>query len=218
MEKNKLNKNSSLIIIVGILLISLLFNMYTSIMNSRYKMEAGKESYTNIENIKHRNESILVILEQSIEAKSISNEELLSLYSGYNSILDSTVQLCESYSTYEANYIVKLSKKFDKSQIKKNEVYSSIENLVFQYLTLEMKNEKSKIVLNGKILDDFIKLKEIGLDIKNYLDNFNNEYLSSVKDDKRESKIIKKRYWIDMYIGVNKVTEKYIDYPFLIQK
>lgn len=217
MIKIKLDKNNSVIIIVGVLIVSLLLNIYTSVMNSKYKMKAGRESYRYIEEIKHRNESALVILDQSIEAKSISNEELLSLYKNYNSILDSTVQLCDSYSTYKNSNLIREYKEDDKNKIKQSEVYSRIENLVFEYLNLEMKNEQAKIVLDGKILNDFIKMKEVSNDVQDFFNKFNEQYLSNLKDEKREEKIIKKDYWIDMYLGVNKATEKNIDYPFIIR-
>ena len=215
--KIKLNKNNSIIIIVSMLLISLLFNIYISIMNSRYKIMAGKESYRYIEEIKHRNDSSLVILEQSVQVGSISNGELLSLYKNYNSILDSTVQLCNSYGTYYNEDIIKFSSKNNKFQMKENEVFSRIESLVFEYLNLEMKNSTSKLVLDGKKLEDFTKMKEVAIDVQNFLVEFNNKYLDNLEDEKREKKIIKKDYWIDMYIGVNEVTEKYIDYPFVIE-
>lgn len=217
MNKIRLSKNNSVIIIVGALLISLLLNIYTSVMNSRYKMQAGRESYKYIEEIKHRNESALVILEQGIEVKSISNSELLSLYKSYNSILDATVQLCDSYATYEKNSLIKLYKKNDMEQIKQNEVYSRMENLIFEYLNLEMKSEQVKLVLDNKILEDFIKMKEISIDVKDFFDEFNKKYLANVKEEKREARIIKKGYWMDMYIGVNEATDKYIDYPFSIE-
>ncbi|MBU3088430.1 hypothetical protein KPL42_07980 [Clostridium gasigenes] len=217
MKKIKLDKNNSVMVIVGVLMVSLLLNIYTSVMNSKYKMKAGRESYRYIEEIKHRNESALVILDQSIETKSISNEELLSLYKSYNSILDSTVQLCDSYSTYKNSNLIREYKEDEKNKIKQSEVYSRIENLVFEYLNLEMKNEQAKIVLDGKILNDFIKMKEVSNDVQDFFNEFNQQYLSNLKDEKREEKIIKKDYWIDMYLGVNKATEKNIDYPFIIK-
>ena len=214
----KLNKNGSIIIIVGVLIVSLLLNIYTSFMNSKYKMQAGKESYRYIEEIRHRNESSLVILEQGINSKSISNEELLSLYKSYNSILDATVQLCNSYLTYDKESIITISKKEDRSQIRENEVFSRIESLVFEYLNSEMKNASSKLTLEGKTLENFIKMKEVAIDVQDSLTEFNEKYLSDVETEKRESKIIKKQYWIDMYIKVNESTEKYIDYSFIIEK
>lgn len=216
MKRVKLNKNNSVIIIVGVLIVSLLLNIYTSVMNSRYKIKAGKESYRYIEEIKHRNESALVILEQSISVGSVSNEELLSLYKSYNSILDATVQLCDSYSTYEKSSLIKLDKN-NKGMVKQNELYSRVENLIFEYLNLEMKSDQVKLVLDGKILEDFIQMKKIAIDVDNFFKSFNEKYLSKVKDEKREEKIIKKHYWIDMYLGVNDATEKYIDYPFIIE-
>lgn len=216
--KVKFNKNNSVIIIVGILLVSLLMNIYTAVMNSKYKMKAGKESYRYIEDVKHRNESALIILEQGIEAKSISNEELLSLYKSYNSILDSMVQLGVAYSTYEDSYLVKISEKNNLADMKQSDVYKCIENLIFEYLNLEMKNAKAKLVLEDKVLSDFVKIKEVSVDVQDYLNKFNEQNLADVKDEKRENKIIKKDYWMDMYLGVNETIEKYIDYPFNIER
>lgn len=218
MIKLKLDKNKSMVIIVSILFVSLLLNIYTSVMNSKYKIKAGKESYRYIEEIKHRNESSLVILEQCIESESILNEELLSLYKNYNSILDSTVQLSAACSTEDKESLIKLRKEESRSQMRENEVFSRIESLVFEYLNLEMQNASSKLVLSGDTLEDFIKMKEVSIDVQGFFTEFNEKNLANLEAEKRENKIIKKNYWIDMYVGVNEATEKYIDYPFIIEK
>lgn len=218
MIKIKLDKNKSMIIIVSILFVSLLLNIYTSVMNSKYKIKAGKESYRYIEEIKHRNESALVILKQCIESKSISNEELLSLYKNYNTILDATVQLSDDYSIHDKESLIKVSKTENRYKVRENEVFSRIESLVFEYLNLEMKNSSSKLVLSGDTLEDFIKMKEVSIDVQDFLTEFNEKNLSDLETEKREKKIIRKNYWMDMYVGINEVIEKYIDYPFIIEK
>jgi len=86
MKSYKISKNNSILLILAVLIISLLINVYTSIMNSRYKILVGKETYKSVEEIRNRNEGALNILNQSIKAGSISNEELLALYKNYSSM------------------------------------------------------------------------------------------------------------------------------------
>ena len=93
MKSYKISKNNSILLIVFVLVVSLLINVYTSIMNSRYKVLIGKETYKSVEEIRSRNEGVLNTLNQCIKARSISNEELLTLYKSYSSISEEFTSL-----------------------------------------------------------------------------------------------------------------------------
>ena len=58
MKSYKISKNNSILLIVFVLVVSLLINVYTSIMNSRYKVLIGKETYKSVEEIRSRNEGV----------------------------------------------------------------------------------------------------------------------------------------------------------------
>ena len=141
MKSFKFRKNTSVLIIVGVLLLSLMINVYMAVMNSRYKVLIGKENYSSIEEIRTRNESSLAILEQCIKAKSVNNEELLALYKNYTSISKEYNNLWIEYRDYGEEEIISINKKSRISNITPTEVYSRVESLLYEYLNFEMKRE-----------------------------------------------------------------------------
>ena len=155
MKSFKISKNTSVLIMIFVLFVSLLINVYTSIMNSRYKILIGKETYKSIEEIRNRNESSLTTLDQCIKAKSVSNEELLSLYKNYSSISKEFINLWVNYKEYGKEDIISISKKSKISNEVPTEVYSRVESLLFEQLKYEMKTNKDKFILEGEVLDNF---------------------------------------------------------------
>lgn len=219
MKVFKFNRNNKILFIVGVLFISLLLNMYTSVMNNRYKLRAGRESYKNVEEIRHRNESILSILNECIKAKSISNEELLVLYKNCNSISDSLVDLWSDYNNNDAEDLaIKLNKKTLLEEELPNEVYTRVENLVYEYLNLEMKNHNEKITLQNKTMQNFVALNDISERINKFYIKFYDENLPNLNEEKREKVIAKKDYWIDILKGINKELDTYKNYEFIIEE
>ena len=145
MKSFKISRNTSVLIMIFVLFVSLLINVYTSIMNSRYKILIGKETYKSIEEIRNRNESSLATLDQCIKAKSVSNEELLSLYKNYSSISKEFTNLWVNYKEYGKEDIISINRKSKISNEVPTEVYSRVESLLFEQLNYEMKTIKKRL-------------------------------------------------------------------------
>ncbi|CDG01035.1 Putative uncharacterized protein [Clostridium chauvoei JF4335] len=186
-----------------------------SVVNSSYRYEAKKQSYNNIEQIRHRNESISLILDQGIKSGSISNEELLKLYKNYSSISKSMTDLWSEYGDYSNQSIISLSKK-KIEDTKPNEICERIENLIFGYLTLEMETLNNKLVLKDKILEDFKVMQDMSKDLEKFYKEFNDTVIQTDDENKKKDKFIKKDYWIDVLKGINTTIEPYINYDFTI--
>ena len=70
---NKIDKKSRCILTITlILLISLLVNVYQGLTGIEYKKEIGNDIYISIEEIRTRNESILLTLDGCITSQSIT--------------------------------------------------------------------------------------------------------------------------------------------------
>ena len=216
MKSYKISRNNSVFLIVCILLVSLLTNVYSSIMNSRYKVLIGKETYKSVEEIRNRNESVLTTLDQCLKAKSVSNEELLSLYKSYSSISEEFVNLWSNYNDYGKEKIISLNNKSKEANEISNEVYSRVESLLFEYLSLEMKNHNEKIVLEGEVLNNFTAMYNMANELNNFYKEFNETNLKNI--DKKESTYIRKKYWVDILKGINSITDSYINYEFTIKQ
>lgn len=221
MGSYKISKNNSVLIIIGTLIISLLINVYSSVMNSRYKLLIGKETYNSAREIKTRNESVLSLLDQCIKAKSVTNEEMLVLYKNYTVISDEYNNLWSKYKDYGKEELISFNKKsktLDYSTEMPNQVYSRIETLLFEYLSLEMKNHNEKIVLEGSVLDDFVAMNNMSQSLNDFYTDFNNTNIKDVDEEKKESIYIKNEYWVDILNGINSVVEPYLNYDYTLKK
>lgn len=214
----KFNRNNSVCFIVVILFFSLSTNVYISIMNSRYKILVGKETYTSLAEVKSRNESTLNILTQCIKAKSINNEELLNLYKNYSSISEEFINLWTKYKDYGKEKIITIGKKNKIStEFRPNEVYSRLENLVFEYVNSQMKNKEEKLLLTDNILSDFIVMESMSKQLDDYYKEFDNKYFSNVDEEQKKLEIIKECYWIESLKGMNSIMDPYLNYEFTIE-
>ncbi|MBS4803720.1 MAG: hypothetical protein KIC47_05640 [Clostridium sp.] len=221
MRSYKISKNNSILIIIGTLIISLLINVYSSVMNSRYKLLIGKETYNSVREIKTRNESILSLLDQCIKAKSVTNEEMLVLYKNYTVISNEYNNLWSKYKDYGKEEIISFNKKsktLDYSTEMPNQVYSRIETLLFEYLSLEMKNHNEKIILEGNVIEDFISMNNMSQSLNDFYIDFNNTNIKDVDEEKKESIYIKNEYWVDILNGINSVVEPYLNYDYTLEK
>ncbi|WP_294187977.1 hypothetical protein [uncultured Clostridium sp.] len=218
MKSFKISRNTSVLIMIFVLFVSLLINVYTSIMNSRYKILIGKETYKSIEEIRNRNESSLATLDQCIKAKSVSNEELLSLYKNCSSISKEFINLWVNYKEYGKEDIISISKKSKISNEVPTEVYSRVESLLFEQLNYEMKTNKEKVILEGEVLDNFTAMYNMTNEINNFFKEFNENKLKNTDIDKREIIYIKNSYWIDVLKGMNSVIESYSNYEFTFKE
>lgn len=217
MKSYKISKNNSILLIIVVLIISLAINVYTSIMNSRYKILIGKETYKSVEEIRSRNEGVLNTLNQCIKAGSISNEELLSLYKSYSSMSEEFTNLWSNYRDYGKEEIVSINKKSKISREIPNEVYSRIESLLFEYLNFEMKNHNEKVVLEGETLNNFETMGSMAAKLDEFYKEFNEDKFKDVDEEDKELITIKKDYWIDILKGINSTMEPYLNYEFTIK-
>lgn len=218
MRSYKISKNNSILFIIIILLTSLVINVYTSAMNSRYKILIGKETYKSAEEIRSRNESALNTLNQCIKAGSISNEELLSLYENYGAISEAFTNLWSKYGEYRKEEIISINKKSKTLTQTPNEVYSRIESLLFEYLNIQMKNQNEKLVLDGETLNNFLAMSNMSQQIDEFYKEFNNKNFKNIKEEDKEVEAIKKSYWIDILKGMNSIIEPYLNYEFTIKR
>ncbi len=217
MKSYKISKNNSILLIVFVLVVSLLINVYTSMMNSRYKVLIGKETYKSVEEIRSRNEGVLNTLNQCIKARSISNEELLTLYKSYSSISEEFTSLWANYRDYGKEEIISIKKKSKISKEIPNEVYSRIESLLFEYLSFEMKNHNEKIILDGETLDNFEAMSNMATQLDEFYKEFNENKFKNVDQEKKELLTIKKDYWMDVLEGINSIMDQYLNYEFAIK-
>lgn len=208
-------KGNYILFIVIILLISLIVNVYQGVIYKQYKDEFEQRSYDSLEEIRYRNEAILAILDSSINANSISNDELLILYKNYNEISDTKVELWEHFLKYKNNPIMKLNRNGDEVKIdNKNQNYWRIGELVYSYLQNDIKENADSMDLNDKASKDFVMMRNLASDLNNFYINFYNKNCSGLENEKRAMKIIKNDYWVDMLKGIEDINEKYVEYPF----
>lgn len=218
MKFYKFNKNNSICFIVVILFISLSTNVYSSVMNSRYKVLIGKETYTSLAEIRSRNESNLNILTQCIKAKSINNQELLNLHKNYSSISEEFVKLWTKYKDYGKEEIISINKKRKvSSEVISNEVYSRLENLVFEYINIQMNNKDEKLIITDDDLNNFSVMESMANELNNYYKDFDNKYFYNVDEEEKKIEMIKECYWIESLKGMNSITTPYLNYEFIIK-
>lgn len=218
MKFYKFNKNNSISFIVVILFISLSINVYNSIMNSRYKILVGKETYTSLAEVKGRNESNLNILTQCIKAKSINNEELLNLYKNYSSISEEFTNLWIKYKDYGKEEIISIGKMNKIStEFMPNEVYSRLENLVFEYVNIQMNNKDEKLILTDDTLNNFIAMESMSNQLNDYYKAFDNKYFLDLDEEEKKLEMIKECYWIESLKGMNSIMDPYLNYEFTIK-
>lgn len=216
MKFYKINKNNSILFIIVILFVSLGTNVYTSAVNLRYEILVGKETYKSVEEIRHRNESILNTLNQCIKSGSVSDEELLRLYKGYLSISNEFTSLWSNYKSYKNGNTISINKKMIKSEEIPSEVYLRIESLLFEYLNIKMSNDEERIILENKMLDNFISMRDLSDEINDFYNEFTLKKFENMNEKDKEIISIRKRYWIDVLRDTNTIMNSYLNYEFTI--
>lgn len=212
---NKLDKKSSCILTITlILLISLLVNVYQSIAGIEYKKEIGNEINKSIEEIRTRNESILLTLEGCISSQSITSEEILTLYKNYNLINIAELNLWEKYLKNIETSWFKKDNKVDLTGTDPNEVFANIEGLIYNLLINYMSNDMNSIKLDDKLAMDISVMKEISYELNAYINSFMEEKLSNLEGEEKAEKMINKGYWIDILKDIEEINSKYKNYMF----
>lgn len=209
----KFNKNSSFNFIIGVLLISLLMNIYLSIMNDRYKYKIGKENHNNLVELKVRNESALNIIKQCLKSESINSQELFALHETYSHITDSYNKLWLSYNDYEKEKLLSIS--FSKSKeniLESNLVYSRIEDLLYKYINNKFDDSLDVMDLKGQVLHNFVIMEALAMEVNDY---YSKEKDDGITDEKKEFKLIKENYWVNSLKDISSIMEKYSDEEFI---
>lgn len=211
--KAKIDKKSSYILTATLLLLfSITVNVFQVLSNSKYKFESGQEAYKSIEEFRTRNESILITLDGCLSSKSITKEEILTLYKNYNLINIAELNLWENYLKENEKLI--FNKDNDVLNSSKNKVFSDIEELIYTTLLNYMAGNCEKIELTEELSVNMYIMLEIANDLNNYFTKFTEENLNGLQGEDRAKKIIQKKYWIDMLIGIEEINYKYKDYMF----
>lgn len=213
----KMNRNNYVFLIIVVLIVSFITNVYTSVVNIKYKEVIGKENYKSIEEIRTRNEKNLNLLNQCISTKSVSNEEILALYKNYSILSDQLTNLWSNYWDYENKNIINIKSKKINLENLPNNTFDDIEDLLYEYVVLEMKNKNEKLDLDNKNLENFRTMLSLSEDINNYLISFNtNNYKKDIKEEKKIKVSIKNKYWLVNLKEINDILEEYLDYEFIL--
>lgn len=199
---------------VTILFVSLIFNIVTSMESIKYKYKVGAESYNNIENIKGRNESNIVVLNSAIEVGTISNMDMLKLYENYKSISDSFVDLWNEYSIYEKDEKGFSFKKINTNKAVLNNVNDKNKEYLKIKLEVEMQTKAVKVEVKDITLEQFKSMKNLAMEIDLYYKEFYNTELNGALDEDKKNKIIKNHYWVDILEGINEINEGYVNIEF----
>ena len=211
----KMNKNNYIFLIILVLIISLSTNVFIAVDNIKYKEIIGKENYKSIEEIRNRNEKNLNLLNQCINTKSATKEDILALYKNYCNLSDEFSSLWSNYWYYENRNISNLIDKNSYANKLPNNTFDDIETLLYEYLILEIKNEK--IELEDKNLSNFLIMQYLAEDINNYLVEFNsNNYKKDIKEEKKIKKAIKNKYWLTNLREIDNILDEYLDYEFIL--
>lgn len=211
-------KNIDYVMIISVVLIvSIIINIYSIMKLNDYKYKIGQQSYTDIEDIKQRNEKNMDILSKSIEVGTIKNEELLKLYKNYDAISSDIVELWQQYGQYTQNSNFIFSKNIKTNKVMENDIQGRIKEYMLSTLNREMKNEKSKLKLEGEDLQSFKYMYEISLKIDEYFNKFNEETLKKITGEEKENKVIKEHYWVDMLQGIYDINIDYANVQWKIE-
>ena len=212
---NKIDKKSSCILtITFILLISLLVNVYQSLANNKFKKEIGNEIYKSIEEIRTRNESILLTLDGCVSSENITKEEILNLYKSYNLINIAELNLWEKYLKNMEGSLFKKDNKLNLAESSQNEVFANIEELIYNILLNYMSDNVDSIKLDENMVMDISVMKQISDELNTYLNTFMDNNLDKLEGEEKAEKMISKGYWIDILKGIEDINSKYKNYMF----
>lgn len=205
-------KSKDYIFILAILLaISIAVNIYSISKVCSYRYSLGHESYVEIEEIRQRNESIMDILNTSIDKGSIRNEEILKLYKNYDVIAGDIIKLWQQYADYTHRSVSIFAKNIETNKIIENDIHGKIKEYMLSTLNKEMKNEQSRLILTDKDLECFKVMEDMSVRMYEYFNEFNNEKLNGNSGEDKEKKVINNHYWIDMLNGIYDISNDYVD-------
>lgn len=214
----KIDKKGSYILIIStILLISLSLNVYQALKNSNYKIEIGKDVYESVEEIRDRNESILITLDNCLTLKTIDKEEILTLYKNFSLINISELNLWEHYLNNDN--IKKNNKEVDINEAEKNpnEIFSKIEEYVYLTLLNLMDDDSKVINIENEVYKDFLVIQEISKKLNDYFIELNDNELKDLEGEARVKKLVVDECWIDVLKAIDTINDEYKDFIFKLQ-
>lgn len=204
--KIKSKDKESILILSIALTISIILNILSMSKVYKYKYSIAEESYSHIEEIRHRNEGAMEILNNSIENGSIRNEEILKLYKYYYVIAYNMIELWQQYADYANNSLLVFEKSLESKNIIENDIYEKIKEYMSSMLNKEMKNEQNKLILEGKDLECFEVMADMSSKLYDYFNLYSDNKFKKYSDNK-----LKKYYWIDMLDEINKISNYYVN-------
>lgn len=213
----RMKKIDYIMLLSVLLIISIIFNVYALFKVNNYKYKMGQLSYTKIEDFRQKNESNMDILSKSVEEKSIKSEDLLKLYKNYDVMCSDIIELWQQYGSYTQSAIPFFSKNIKTNKVIENDIQVKIKEYILSTLNKEMKNENSKLMLEGEDLNSFKSMLEISSRLYDYFNKFNEETLKGIKGENKEKEVIKQRYWIDMLEGIYDISDDYVNLQWKIE-
>jgi hypothetical protein len=193
------------------LVISIITNIYSACRVYSYKYSIGQESYGEIEEIRQRNEGIMDILNVSLDNGSIRNEQILKLYKNYYVITSDIIKLWEQYADYSQHSVSIFAKNIEFDKIIQEDMHGKIKEYMLSTLSKEMKNEQNKLILEDRDLECFKAMEDMSVRIYEYFNEFNENILNGYSGEKKQKKVIRNHYWIDMLNGIYDISNDYVE-------
>ena len=211
-------KDSCFIFLVCILMISFAIIIYQNCINNVFEKELKKQRYEGIEEIRYRNESIVKVLEGCITSNKITNEELVILYKNYSEIANEEIELWQAYLDNKNRLNIFSKNKNNNIEVDYiSEIYWDIEQLIYNYLKDDLRENISGMQLSGPSLADFSNLLYLAKDLNNYFVIHYDDNYSGLEEEEKMEKMMRNNNWISILNGIQGVSKKYIDYPFIYE-
>lgn len=218
MKSFKFNKNDSVRIIVITLFISLSLNFYNSVLNSKYKILLGRETYNSLLELRTKNESSSNILNTCIKAKSINNQELFTLYKNFSSIHKEFNSLWLKYKTYKEEKPITIGKRESVVSETSSDVYKRIENLLYEYMNYQMNNDNEFLILGGSDFNNFRAIESLTRELNDYFIDFDSKNYKDLDEEKKRLVSIKEKHWVRSLKEINSLLEPYLNHEFIIKE
>ena len=201
-------KGELILTLIIILVISLIFNIYQRLVVIDYSNYIKESMYENIEEIKVRNESILLTTNEVIESEVITNTQLLDLYNNYK-----TIYSVES-ETLEAN----LDYKNIENEVSQNNFFLRAEEylkfLLISNTEGKLGENKEQVItkLNKDKKENITILRDVSEEINNYFIKLTETTLKGMEGKEKIEKLIEDDYWIEVVTEIQLIGDKYSEH------
>ena len=138
------------------------------------------------------------------------------MYKNYNIIAETETGLIESYIENKVEFRLILKHKMDERSLENiNGIYWNVEDLIYNYSVQSMKEGTTEISLTGTALSDFTTMLHLAEDLNKYYTDFYEKNYKGLDEEQRRKQIVKNNVWFELLNGIQEVTKKYADYPFV---